>query len=250
MEVIQLIIVICGPSGVGKTKLSIELAKYYNAIIVNCDATQVYKELNIGSSKIKESEKSNIPHYMLDIVSPNDEYNVYKYQLDARKILENNKDKNIIIVGGTGLYINALLYDYKFDKNNPTREKSNNQAKELYKAFYIGLTTDRKLLYNRINSRVDEMVNEGLISEVKKLYELYPYSKILHSAIGYKELIKYFDKEITLDDCIELIKKNTRNYAKRQYTWFNNKLNVEWFNVNYEDFNITIKEVIDYLNSK
>ena len=94
------------------------------------------------------------------------------------------------------------------------------------------------------------MVREGLISEVKKLYGKYPYSKILHSAIGYKELIKYFNNELTLDESIELIKKNTRHYAKRQYTWFNNKLDVNWFNVDYDNFNNTVKDVIDYLNSK
>ena len=245
-----MIIVVCGPSGVGKTKMSIELAKYYNGIIINADATQIYKELDIGSSKVKPSETEGIKHYMIDIKSPIEEYNVFEYQKDTRKILLDNADKNIIIVGGTGLYINALLYDYKFDIDNPSRDKTTNHAKELYKAYYIGLTTDRKILYNRINSRVDEMVREGLIIEVKKLYGKYPYSKILHSAIGYKELIKYFNNELTLDESIELIKKNTRHYAKRQYTWFNNKLDVNWFNVDYDNFNNTVKDVIDYLNSK
>ena len=280
-----MIIVIVGPTGVGKTKASIELAKKYNAVIINGDSTQVYKDMNIGTAKIKEEEKENIPHLLFDIVNPTDMYTVYNYQKDVRTLLSDYKNRNIIIVGGTGLYIKAALYDYEFkeeEKNdlydNLTNEElyqkviekypnsdihinnrkrliralnkentSNNGNELLYNAIFIGLTTNRDILYDRINNRVDQMFNEGLMDEVKSLYDKNIKSKAINTTIGYKELYEYFDGNISLNEAKDLIKKRSRHYAKRQFTWFNNKMDIKWFNVNFNDFSKTIEEIIEYI---
>ena len=280
-----MILCIVGPTGVGKTKLSIELAKRYNAIVVNGDSMQVYKRLNIGTAKVTNEEKENIPHLLFDIVEPTDMYTVYDYQKDLRRVLEENKDKNIIIVGGTGLYIKAALYNYVFNEEEDSLtydelsneelyklvlEKDNNcdihinnrkrmirflnkrdslkdKDKLLYDVKFIGLTTDRETLYNRINKRVDIMIQDGLLDEVKSLYNEGIRSKAINTGIGYKELYEYFDGNITLDEAIELIKSRSRKYAKRQYTWFNNQMNVNWFNVDFENFENTIDKVIDFV---
>ena len=281
-----MIICVVGPTGVGKTKMSVALAKKYNAIIVNCDATQVYKELDIGSAKATKEEQEGIKHYLLDFKNLNESYTVYEYQKDARKIIENNKNKNIIFVGGTGLYLKAALYDYRFteeddnhiDYKDKTNEELYNIAlkkdpnmkihinnrqrlirfinkqnvdkvepRPLYKHIIIGLTTPRENLYRIINNRVDDMIKKGLIAEVKKFYDQDIKTKPLLSSIGYKELYKYFNKELTLEETIELIKKNSRHYAKRQYTFFNNQLDVNWFDVNYDNFNETIEKVVKFI---
>lgn len=286
-----MIIVVTGPTGVGKTKLSIELAKKYNAEIINGDSVQIYKGLDIGSAKVTEEEKENIPHHLFDIKDPIEDYSIYDYQKDCRaKIKElEDKGKNIIIVGGTGLYIKSALYDYELtdevvsnnydnisteelylrlkqldtdieiDRHNRKRViraldyyltnnksiRSNNKGNNLlYDAIFIGLTTDREELYQRINKRVDKMIEDGLIEEVKSFHDKNIRSKILLSAIGYKELYSYFDNEITLEEAIELIKRNSRRYAKRQYTFLKNQLNINWFNVNFNDFSKTIEEII------
>lgn len=280
-----MILAIVGPTGVGKTKLSIELAKKYNAIIINSDAMQVYKGMNIGTAKPTVQEQDNIKHYLLDFVDVNKNYTVFDYQKDARKIINENKDRNIIFVGGTGLYLMAALYDYRFEKENSVNDyenysndqlyelilkkdkhslihKNNRQRmirflnkknteivepKLLYNTIFIGLTTDRVNLYKRINLRVDEMIKNGLVEEVRKFYDKKADSKALNTAIGYKELYQYFNHDISLDESIDLIKKNSRHYAKRQYTWFNNKMDINWFNTNYSDFNKTIKEVENFI---
>lgn len=281
-----MILCIVGPTGVGKTKLSIELAKHYNAIIVNGDSMQVYKELNIGTAKVREDEKAGIKHLLFDIVNPDEMYTVYDYQKDLRNILNNNKDKNIIIVGGTGLYLKAGLYNYIFSEeeniNNNYENKTNEELYEmvikkdknsdihinnrkrmirflnrkenikdknklLYDVKFIGLTTNRDILYDRINKRVDIMIKDGLINEVKSLYDKNIRSKAIMTGIGYKELYEYFDNKISLESAIELIKSRSRKYAKRQYTWFNNQMDVKWFDVNFEEFNKTINEVLEYI---
>lgn len=281
-----MILAIVGPTGVGKTKLSIELAKKYHAIIINCDAIQVYKELNIGSAKVTKEEMQGIPHELIDFKEISDFYTVYDYQKDARKLLNKHEDKNIIFVGGTGLYLKAALYDYRFSenednlnnydevsteelyklalekdpfmpihKNNRQRlirflnrkNTSNVKPIPLYNFKLIGLTTDRDTLYRKINNRVDEMFKLGLLEEAKNLYDRNINSKVLKTAIGYKELYRYFNNEITLEEAKELIKKNSRHYAKRQYTWFNNQMDVKWFNTDYDNFLNTINEVINYI---
>ena len=283
-----MIIAVVGPTGVGKTKMSIELAKEYNAAIINCDAVQIYKYLDIGSAKVCEDEKEGIKHYLLDIKNPNENYTVKDYQIDARKIIENNKDKNLIFCGGTGLYLCAALMDYRFYEDESSENYDNLDNEELYKlalkkdkscpidrnnrvrlirflnkknievvepkllyenVLFIGLTTDRENLYKIINKRVDLMFENGLLEEVKNLYKKYPNSRVLKSAIGYKEVIKYINNEITLEECIEEIKKLSRHYAKRQYTWFNNKMNIKWFDVDYNNFENTISNVRKYINN-
>ncbi len=289
------ILVITGPTAVGKTKLSIELAKKYNGEIINADAVQVYKGLDIGSAKVTEEEKEGIPHYLLSIKEVDEDYTIYHYQKDCREIIKEIQDrgKTPIIVGGTGLYIKAALYDYKLteekekdtydnltneelytklteldkdiiiDKNNRRRlirainyYKENNKSinknktdKLLYDALFIGLTTDRQILYNKINKRVDKMIENGLIDEVKSFYDKGVKTKPLLNAIGYKEVYSYLDGNISKEEMIEKIKQNSRHYAKRQYTFFNHQLKIKWFETDYNDFNNTTKEVESYIDS-
>lgn len=292
-----MIIVIVGPTGVGKTKLSIELAKIYNGEVINADSTQIYKNLDIATAKVTEKEKEEIPHHLIDIKNIDEEYTVYNYQKDCRNKIEEirARNKTPIIVGGTGLYINAVLYDYKFEeekydnsyenyntnelyqklinidpntnihKNNRKRiiralnyyQNNNKPMSEkettenmLYDAYIIGLTTNREELYDRINKRVDTMFINGLENEAKKIYNTNVRSKAVMTPIGYKELFEYFDNNITKEEAIELIKKRSRNYAKRQYTWFNNKLNVKWFEVNFNNFNETVNNVKKYIEGE
>lgn len=281
-----MIIVVCGPTASGKTKLSIDLAKKYNGIIVNADSMQVYKGLDIATAKIKDEEKEDIPHYLFDIANIDDMYTVYDYQKDLREILDNNQDKNIIIVGGTGLYIKAGLYNYEFncetsfntydDKTNEelyklvkekypnidihvnnrkrliralnkTDDYSNKGNELLYPAIFIGLDLDRDFLYERINKRVDIMFEEGILKEAKDLYDKKVYSKSVMTGIGYKELYEYFDGNISLDEAKDLIKKNTRHYAKRQMTWFRNKMDIKWFKLNENNYQEILKEVENYI---
>lgn len=289
-----MVIVILGPTAVGKTKLSIELAKKLDGEIINADSTQVYRCLDIATAKVTEDEKCGIPHHLFDIKDIKEDYTVFDYQKDCRLKIDEilNRGKTPILVGGTGLYIKAALYDYKFDKEdsiktfdnltndelydrvikldkNNTIHKNNrkrliralnymeNSGKEfsskekndnlLYDTMFIGLTCCRDTLYDRINKRVDVMINKGLLDEAKKIYDLGIRSKAVMTPIGYKELFPYFEGNITLDDCLDNIKKNSRHYAKRQYTWFNNQMKVIWFNVDLDDFNNTVKDVSDYI---
>jgi len=227
-----MIYAVVGPTGVGKTKLSIMLAKELDAVVLNCDSMQVYKELNIGTAKIKEEEKEGIPHYLFDIVSINDEFNAFEYQRLGRELLDKYSDKNIVIVGGTGLYLKALLYDYNFSD-----ETSN---KKLYNAKIICLTRDRDALYENINRRVDQMIEEGLIEEAKALYGTNKDARALNFAIGYKELFAYFDGNDTLEGAIEKIKQATRRYAKRQFTFFKHQFDdIKWYDID----KVSLKEI-------
>lgn len=290
------IICIVGPTGVGKTKLSIELAKRFNGEVINADSTQVYKNLDIATAKVTEEEKENIPHHLFDIKNITEDYTVFDYQKDARNCIENilKRKKTPIIVGGTGLYVKALLYDYKFKEGNNKGDYSsltneqlykkvleinpntnihinnrkrleryldyynntgevietNKTDKLLYDSLFIGLKADRETLYERINKRVDIMVENGLLEESKQIYESNIRTKAITTPIGYKELFPYFEGGKTLEECLNQIKQNSRRYAKRQYTWFNNQMDVNWFNVNFDNFNETITEISKFIEKE
>lgn len=288
------VIVILGPTAVGKTSLSIELAKQLNGEIINADSTQIYRDLDIATAKVTTQEMDNIKHHLINIKDISEDYTVYDYQKDARKIIDDllSQNKTPILVGGTGLYIKACLYDYKFEeevKNNDYKDYSNEELyiklknidpntnihinnrkrveralsyyentgkllcekettdKLLYDTVFIGLTTSREELYERINRRVDVMMNNGLLEEAKKIYNTGIRTKAVMTPIGYKELFKYFDNTNTLEQQVEEIKQKSRNYAKKQYTWFNNQMNVNWFDVDFKNFDNTVKEVLKFI---
>ena len=257
---------------------------------MNGDSMQVYIGLDIGTAKVKESEKENIPHFLFDIKNVEDNYTIYDYQKDGRELLSKfqKENKNVIIVGGSGLYIKSLLYDYRFNDeetidnfDNLTNEEilleikkvhdtdihvnnrkrlvrelnkiknnsiiNSNIHEKLYDSKIIGLTTDRATLYDIVNKRVDEMFKEGLVEEVKYFYDKGIRSKAILTGIGYKELYDYFDGKKTLEETRELIKKNTRHFIKRQYTFFKHQMDVNWIDVNFNNFDETIKEVINLI---
>lgn len=291
-----MIVVITGPTGVGKTKMSISLAHYLDGEIINADSTQVYKGLDIATAKVTNDEMEDIKHHLIDIKNIDEDYTVYDYQKDCRKKIEEIKKKNKvpIIVGGTGLYIKAALYDYNFvgnsnnqyedislddlykkllkidpntdihpnnrkriiralnyynDTNKPYSLKEKNSKLIYDDVIFIGLTTNRENLYNIINNRVDKMIDNGMLEEVKKIYDLNIRSKAIMTPIGYKELFEYFDGNIKYEEAINLIKQRSRRYAKRQYTWFNHQMDIKWFEVDYGNFNNTINDVIKYINN-
>ncbi len=289
------IIVIVGPTCTGKTKLSIELAKKYNGEIINADSTQIYKDNDIATAKISLEEMEGIEHHLLSIKDLKEDYTVFDYQKDARNCINKiiDKGKIPILVGGTGLYIKSVLYDYKFDLENnkkETYEQYNNEElykkllsvdpkteihpnnrkrveraldyyfannkpisskektnKILYDAIIIGLTTDRNILYEKINERVDKMLESGLLDEANRIYESGIRTKAVLTPIGYKELFPYFEGKENLDNAILLMKQNSRHYAKRQYTWFLHQMDVKWFTTNYDNFNQTIDDVVNYI---
>ena len=287
----QDIIVIIGPTGVGKTKLSIELAKKLDAEIINGDSVAIYKNLDIGSAKPTVEERENIPHHLIDIRSVEEDYSVFDYQKDVRNLVKDitSRNKRVIIVGGTGLYIKAALYDYDFDEGTTyneypdlTNEQILNKIKEyeenvevhvnnrkrlvrllnkyennetithnkdnlLYPVKVIGLTTDRDYLYERINNRVDKMITNGLLDEIKSLKPYYLSSRVLNTAIGYKEFYSHLYENKSLEETINEIKQDSRRYAKRQYTFFKHQFATTWFDVDFKDFNNTINEVYNYI---
>ncbi len=268
-------LVIVGPTAVGKSETAVELAKKYNGEIISGDAFQVYKKMNIGTAKVSKDVQAEIVHHGIDICDYKVDYNVVKFQKMARESIKEIKSRGKlpIIVGGSGLYIQAVLFDYRFnevegfetlklkneeltneelrknikkmriklnhsDLNNHRRlviiatkleldiPINDNGQKAVYDNFQIiGLTDKREIIYERINNRVDQMIKDGLVKEVEQFEYNYPSQK----AIGYKEIHSYLNKVTSLDEAIELTKKNSRNYAKRQYTWYNNKMHVLWY---------------------
>ncbi|MBQ6730296.1 MAG: tRNA (adenosine(37)-N6)-dimethylallyltransferase MiaA [Bacilli bacterium] len=275
-----MLIVIVGPTGCGKTEIALKLADFYHAPIINADAFQIYKGMDIGTAKIERGSEDYKRHSLLDIITPNQTYSVKQYQEDFRKTyLELKKtSKNIIVCGGTGLYIKAALYDYHFEDEEEVdlsdlESLSNNELYELLKKldpkaaesihmnnrkrviraiqiarthntnksesidkqehalyfkeetvkFYF-LNPNRDELYEKINARVDLMMEKGLVNEVQGLLRHYNFSQTARAAIGYKEVIEYLQGDYSLEECIELIKKRTRNYAKRQVTFFKHQL--------------------------
>jgi tRNA dimethylallyltransferase len=298
------IIVIVGPTSVGKTKMGVELAKRLNGEVISGDSMQIYKTMDIGTAKVTQEEMDGVVHHLIDVKNPDEPYSVKDFQDEVRKAIKDiqSRNKTVIIVGGTGLYIKAALYDYEFSEteidHDVFKEKykdfSNEQLYEylksfdeesakvlhynnrqrvlraieiyeltgkkksetleeqqhtlLYDAIFIGLTIDRELLYDRINKRVDTMNKNGLENEVQSLYEK-GYTRNMQSmkAIGYKEWFDYFEGKISKNEVLELIKKNSRNYAKRQYTWFKNQFDMNWFEVNLNDFDETVNNVYDFI---
>ena len=274
-----MVYVIMGPTCSGKTELANYLIDKLNCDAINFDAFQIYKDMNIGTSKISKNDPAYSKHYLLDFVSPEETFSVMEYQKIARKTLDEllTKNENVIIVGGTGLYIKALLYDYQFLEEEPQDnsdleeldneslhkmlsdldieeakkihvnnrkrliraislirnnnvKKSELVSKQTHKIIYpldqlkiIFLSPDRNLLYEKINERVNYMIKDGLVEEVKYLLNTYNLSLTARQAIGYKEIISYLNNEMSLDDAIALIQKRTRNYAKRQVTFFKNQ---------------------------
>lgn len=287
----QDIIVIVGPTGIGKTKLSIELAKKLDAEVINGDSVSIYKDLDIGSAKPTIEEREGIAHHLIDIREVEEDYTVFDYQKDVRQKIEEitSRNKRVIIVGGTGLYIKAGLYNYTFtegttynqyedmtnqeildrikkfkvvetpDVNNRKRlvrllnkvenneDLSKNKDELLYNIKTIGLTTPREILYERINKRVDIMINNGLLEEINSLKDRYPNSRILNSGIGYKEFYDYLYNDKSLETVIEEIKQNSRRFAKRQYTFFKHQFDTTWFEVDLNNFDKTINEVLDFI---
>lgn len=301
------VLCIVGPTAVGKTKMSIELAKQLNGEIISGDSMQIYRGMDIGTAKATMDERQGIPHHLIDEKNPDEPYSVAAFQQTVRAKMEEIKSRGKlpIIVGGTGLYIKSVLYDYEFAGESESKEVDeakyghlsneelhaklaavdeagakdihpNNRKrviraleiyetsgvkksemiekqehKMIYDACLIGLTDDRTVLYDRINKRVDTMYETGLVEEVKALFdEGIPDESQSIRAIGYKELYDYFKGFISLEESKELIKRNSRRYAKRQYTWFNNQMDVTWFKVDVQHFDKTVQEVLTYVQNK
>lgn len=285
------VIVVLGPTASGKTALAIELAKVYDGEIVSADSMQIYKGMDIATAKPTAQEMSEVPHHLIGFVDPDKRFSVAEYVEAAKNAIFDihSRGKMPIICGGTGLYINSLIDNIKFDdtsedfelrdkylkiakekgnhylwemlnsvderaalgihENNVIRviralevyEKSGktiSEAKDISRAepspfepFFIGLNfSDRQMLYDRINERVDKMVECGLINEVRQAYKEDRSMKTAHQAIGYKELIPYFEGESDLETCLDKIKQETRRYAKRQLTWFRRDTRINWIN--------------------
>ncbi|WEG11541.1 tRNA (adenosine(37)-N6)-dimethylallyltransferase MiaA [Pullulanibacillus sp. KACC 23026] len=303
-------VVIVGPTAVGKTKLGIEIAKAFHGEVINGDAMQVYQGLDIGTAKVTEKEAEGIPHHLLDFLDPRESYTVARFQKEAREQIDSLYNKGIlpVLVGGTGLYVKAVLYDYQFNEvkedtafrehlqkraevegpdplyrellevdpeakdrihpNNVQRviraleiyhktgkpmseHLPENEPALLFDPVIIGLTMERHLLYERINQRVDMMVQKGLIEEAKSLYD----QGIRHTqsvqAIGYKELFGAFDGEYSIETAVELIKRNSRRFAKRQLTWFRHQMAIEWFDMtDVENSYKKINEILEFVAGK
>ena len=283
------VIVVVGPTAVGKTKIAIELAKKYNLDVISGDSVAVYKRLDIGSAKPTYEEMDGVKHHLIDVLDPTDQFDVATFQHMARDIIDKNELS--LICGGTGLYIQSVLFNYEFkaqkrndDFENQFNHLSNEELYELllkrdpnidkeklhpnnrkrvlralevmaelnesihsfdkkkealYDYFIIYLKMDREKLYERINKRVDIMIEDGLIKEVKSLYD----EGILPHAIGYQELVPYFRGEVSLETAIEEIKKNTRHLAKRQETWFKNQMDSHFYDVDIDNINNTINQI-------
>ncbi|MFU2033033.1 tRNA (adenosine(37)-N6)-dimethylallyltransferase MiaA [Bacillus wiedmannii] len=298
--------VIIGPTAVGKTKLSIDLAKALNGEIISGDSMQIYRTMDIGTAKVTKEEMDGIPHYMVDIKNPEDSFSVAEFQERVRKHIREitERGKLPIIVGGTGLYIQSVLFDYQFTDDagdtiyreqmeklalergveyvhkklqevdpesaerihannvrrviraleifHTTGEKMSNQLEKqenelLYDVSLIGLTMDREMLYDRINLRVDIMMDQGLLEEVEGLYNRGIRDCQSIQAIGYKEIYDYFEDRVSLEEAVSQLKTNSRRYAKRQLTWFRNKMDVTWFDVTGGE---KTSEILRYIEGK
>lgn len=288
------VVAIIGPTASGKTALSIRLAKEFDGEIINGDSMQIYRQLNIGTAKITPEEMQGVPHHLLDIKEPTEGFSVAEYQqLVREKIAEiQSRGKMPILVGGTGLYVQSVLYDFQFTKQEVNEEARSTYYKELeqlgpeemhaklqqidpaaaaeihpnntrrviralemaelagvsraeeqfnrgdvplYRHLIIGMDMEREKLYERINLRVDLMMEAGLLEEVRALYDAGIRDVQAIKAIGYKEFYAYFDGRATLEEAIEQVKQNSRRYAKRQLTYFRNKMDVQWIGNDWDE---------------
>lgn len=304
------IIVICGPTAVGKTEYAVETALQFSGEVISCDSMQLYKYMDIGSAKPTLEERAKVPHHLVDCIEPDEMFTVFKYQQMAKAAIEDifSRGKTPVIAGGTGLYLNSLLYDMDFSappgdeefRNQLYREAEENGPEFIYEKLriyapdvaerihpnnikkvvraleaahngerikdfskdpvptkdydvkMIALTRNRDELYDRINRRVDLLVEQGLFEEVESLLQRgLTESDISMKGIGYKEIIGYFGGRYTKEDAIELVKKNTRHYAKRQITWFKRYKEMKWFNISeYKSNEDCQKEIFAWLKKK
>lgn len=311
-EIKPYLIIIAGPTAVGKTSISIEIAKQLNGEIVSADSMQIYKYMDIGTAKISKNEMQGIQHYLIDEINPEENFTVSDFQLKAKNYINGilNKNKLPIVVGGTGLYINSLIYDLDFSQaisNWKLRENLLNKAKQygnewiygelkrididsanrihindtkriiraleiyyetgkpmshFYKDFrkenneyniiFIGLTMDRKILYERINNRIDLMIKKGLIDEVNKLLHMgYSENLVSMQGLGYKEIIAFLKGESSLAEAVEILKRDSRRYAKRQLTWLRREEKIKWIAVDkFHDNGELIEHIINYIKEK
>lgn len=299
----QKVVVIGGPTASGKTDLSIRLAQKINGEIVSADSMQIYKEMNIGTAKPDEDERQGIKHYMLDIINPDERYSVADYKRQAKIAIQEiiNKGKTPIVVGGTGLYIDSLIYEieyvdiqtdleyrkqleervekeglqklyeeakkideYAMEKISPNDKKRILRVLEIYKQTgktktqldkqsrkdvqydykVFAINMDREILYNRINKRVDIMIQKGLIDEVKQIYNKYKMFPTAMQALGYKEVVEYLEDKITKEEMIEKIKQESRRYAKRQLTWFRKNKQTIWLD-GQENIETNINRILE-----
>ena len=298
------IIIIAGPTASGKTELSLKISKAFNGEIISADSMQIYKQLEIGTAKITKDEMQGIPHHMVSCMDICDDFSVSLYQKQAlaccRDII--SRGKTPIFAGGTGLYINSILYDLDFTdakpdtsyrqelekydakalhymlkeadeasaqrihpndkkriirrleiiKNGESEEYDFRKKSARFNAAFVGITMDRSVLYDRINRRVDIMMEKGLEKEAKTLYDNYGSALISMQAIGYKELIEYFNGKISLFEAVEKIKQNSRRYAKRQLTWLRREEDICWFDktkYSYDDEKMFL-DIKNFINKK
>ena len=303
------LIILTGPTAVGKTALSIELAKDLNAEIISADSMQIYEYMDIGSAKVTKKEMDGVIHHMIDEVKPDFAFSVSEFQNRANKYIKEiaNKGKNVLVTGGTGLYLNSLIYNMDFAKSNSNSKVREELEKELkekgidymheklksldsdaasrihknnikrviraievcldgkkmqdfssdlkynedYLPIIIVLNRDREILYNRINKRVDTMMESGLVKEVKKLLDMgYDKNLISMQGIGYKEIVKYLEDEYTLEEAVEIIKRDSRRYAKRQITWFKRYKDSKWFDLEkYDNMEVLKEDILNFIEN-
>lgn len=229
------VVVILGATATGKSTLALQAAKVFDTEIISADSMSVYKNFNVGTAKPTESERAEVKHYLIDILEPNEKFSVAEFVRMATPIITdlNRADKIPIIAGGTGLYIQALIEGYQFGDGVKSRENFFAQTGELkYNALVIGLTADRQELYARIDERTEKMFDAGLVEEVENLLKqgVSPTAQAM-LGIGYKEVVDYLQGKYTFDDAIAKVKQATRNFAKRQLTWYRRMNYINWFNV-------------------
>lgn len=303
------LVVIVGPTAVGKTKLGVELAKKLNGEVLSGDSMQIYKRMDIGTAKVTEGEMEGVRHHLIDIKEPTESFSVAEFQSLVKPLVTklNEENKLPLLVGGTGLYVSSVIFDYNFpdvpsdleyrqkmedfvEKNgvvklhdklkevdqisfetiHPNNYRRVIRALEVfhvtnktihdfqsdqpklsqYDLVLIGLTMDRNLLYQRINARVDMMIAEGLIEEARKLYESGVRDCQSVQAIGYKEIYDYIEGRTTKEQAIETLKQNSRRYAKRQLTWFRNKMDINWFELTETNFQENMQQILKLIEER